>query len=64
MDKLITEKAELKVLITYVKENDWPGENLASRVHETLTEKDHEDEFLLIIGTWKFPTRWAGLPLP
>lgn len=59
---LLMAAAQLKVLITYVDDAQFPGEEIAHRLFGILKEKEFKDEFLLILGAesmWE-PTDWAG----
>jgi hypothetical protein len=60
---LLNTAAHLKVLITYVSDTDFPGDDLANRLLERLKkEPAFSHEFLLILGTWsmKEPTDWIA----
>jgi hypothetical protein len=60
---LLKTAAPLKVLITYVNDTDFPGEEMTSTLLKTLREEPaFNHEFLLILGTWsmKEPTDWIG----
>jgi hypothetical protein len=60
---LLKTAAPLKVLITYVEDTDFPGEEMTSTLLKTLREEPtFNHEFLLILGTWsmKEPTDWIG----
>lgn len=59
---LLKAAAPLKVLITYVKDKDFPGAKIASRLYQMLKEKPFDKEFLLILGTETLArtTDWIG----
>lgn len=59
---LLMAEAPLKILISYVKDAEFPGKAIADRLFDLLKEKDFLKEFLLILGTWSMdePTDWTA----
>jgi len=59
--KLAKYTAQLHVCITYVKDDDFPGDDYAVRTKDILEEMSFEGEFLLVLGTGSMnsPTDWA-----
>lgn len=59
---LLRAEAPLKVLITYVKDAEFPGRSIADKLFALLKEKKFSKEFLLILGTWSMrePTDWTA----
>lgn len=59
---LLRTEAPLKVLITYVKDAEFPGGSIADKVSALLKKKNFNKEFLLILVTWsmKEPTDWTA----
>jgi len=59
---LLKAAAPLKVLITYVKDTEFPGRKIADKLLKVLREKNFNQDFLLILGTYSMsePTDWIG----
>jgi hypothetical protein len=59
---LLKTVAPLKVLITYVYDEEFPGKDVANRLLRYLKEANFNQEFLLILGSVSMnePTDWIG----
>lgn len=59
---LLKTVAPLKVLITYVGDDEFPGESIANRLLGYLRDANFNQEFLLILGSASMnePTDWIG----
>jgi len=59
---LLKTAAPLKVLITYVRDTEFPGKEIMNRLYDKLKERNFGQEFLLILGSYsmKEPSDWVG----
>jgi hypothetical protein len=59
---LLMAEAPLKILITYVKDAEFPGKDIADRLFDLLRKRGFLKEFLLVLGTWSMnePTDWTA----
>ncbi len=59
---LLKTSAPLKVLITYVGDIEFPGQEMANRLLSELKNRNFSQEFLLILGSASMmePTDWIG----
>jgi hypothetical protein len=60
VQKLANYRANLHVCITYVKNDEFPGDNYAEQAKKMLEDVGYGEEFLLILGAGDFesPTDW------